>query len=95
MPDNSARYHSSPVARYYDWVYRLTLRQYILFVALVSFAVAVAVGAVTSAFTGPFSWAGVAVWTVLMTAFFTWWRQGSRPQGNQYPAGRGDDSTSS
>jgi hypothetical protein len=95
MSDNSARYRSSTVARYRDWVQRLTLKQYILFMAVVNFAVATVVDAVTSAIIEPFSWAGVAVWTVLMTALFTWWRRGSLPQGSEYPTGQGDDPMSS
>jgi hypothetical protein len=59
-------------------VQRLTLPQYILFAVVVNFAVATAVTAVTSAIFGPFSWFWVAVWTVLMTAFLTWWRQSAR-----------------
>jgi hypothetical protein len=83
------------MAKYRDWVQRLTLKQFILFMGVVNFAVATAVDAVFSAFTEPFSWVGVAVWTVLMTAFFTWRRRGSLPRGNEYPTGQGDDSTSS
>jgi hypothetical protein len=95
MPENSARHHSLTVARYRDWVQRLTLKQYILFMGVINFAVATVVDAATSAVTGPFSWPGVALWTVLMTAIFTWWRRGSLPQGKEYPAGQGDDSTRS
>jgi hypothetical protein len=61
MPDNSARYRR--------WVQRLTLKQYILFMGVVNFAVGTVVAAVTSSITEPFSWVGVAAWTVLMTAF--------------------------
>jgi hypothetical protein len=95
MPDKSARYHSLTVARYRDWVQQLTLKQYILFLGVINFAVATVVDAATSAVTGPFSWPGVAVWTVLMTAIFTWWRQGTLPQHKEYPADQGDDSTRS
>ncbi len=83
------------VARYRDWVQRLTLKQYILFMGVINFAVATVVDAAASAVTGPFSLPGVALWTVLMTAIFTWWRRGSFPQGKEYPAGQGDDSTRS
>jgi hypothetical protein len=83
------------VARYLHWVQRLTLKQYILFMGVINFAVATVVDAATSAVTGSFSWTGVALWTVLMTAFFTWWRRGSFPQGNEYPAGQGDHSARS
>jgi hypothetical protein len=83
------------MARYRDWVQRLTLKQYILFMGVVNFAVGTVVAAVTSSITEPFSWVGVAAWTVLMTAFFTWWRRGNLPQGNEYPTGQGDDSTRS
>jgi len=93
MPDNSAKYHSLTMARYRDWVQRLTLKQYVLFIGVVNFAVATVVDAVFSGITEPFSWVGVAVWTVLMTAFFTWWRRGNLPQGNEYPTGQGNDST--
>ena len=95
MPDNSAKYHSLTMARYRDWVQRLTLKQYILFMGVVDFAVATVVNAAFSAFTEPFSWVWVAVWTVLMTAFFTWRRRGNLPQGNEYPTGQGDGSTRS
>jgi hypothetical protein len=95
MPDNSARYHSLTVARYRLWVQRLTLKQFILFAGVVNFAVAAVVGAVTSPFLGPFSWSGVAVLAVLITAFQAWWRQGALPQGNEHPAGQGDDLTRS
>jgi len=95
MPDNSARYHSLTVAGYRRWVQRLTLKQYILFAGVVNFAAAAVVGAVTSAITGPFSWSWVAVWTVLMTAFLTWWRRDGLRQGKEYPAGQGDDLTRS
>ena len=93
MPDNSARYRSLPVARYRRWVQRLTLKQYVLFAAVVNFAAAAFVGAVASAITGPFSWSWVIVWTVLMTAFLTWWRRDGRRQGQEHPAGQGDDRT--
>ena len=76
------------MARYRLWVLGLTLTQYILFMAVVSFAVTTVVDAATSAVLGPFSWPGVVVWTVLMTGFFTWWRQGSLPQGKEHPAAR-------
>jgi len=89
MPDNSARYHSLTVARYRDWVQRLTLKQHILFMGVIGFAVATVVDAATSAVTGSFSWwPGAAVWTVLITAYCTWWRPGSLPQGKEFPAGR-------
>jgi hypothetical protein len=95
MPDNSAKHHNLTVARYFHWVQRLTLKQYILFMGVINFAAATVVDSATSAVTGPFSWPGVALWTVLMTAFFTWWRRGSLSQGKEYPAGQGDDSTRS
>jgi len=99
MPDNSAGYHSSTAARYRRWVQRLTLRQYILFAAVVNFAAAVVVGAVISAISGTFSWSWVwswvAVWTVLMTAFLTWRRRDGLRQAKEYPAGQGDDLTRS
>jgi hypothetical protein len=95
MPDNPARYHSLTVARYRRWVQRLTLKQYILFAGVVNFAAAAVVGAVTSAISGHFSWSWVAVWTVLMTAFLTWWRWDGLRQGKEYPAGQGDDLTRS
>jgi hypothetical protein len=96
MPDNSAKYHNLTVARYRDWVRRLTLKQYILFTGVVNFAVAAIVDAVTSPFTGSFSWPGVALWAVLMTAFMTWWlRPDGLRQGKEYPAGQDDDSTRS
>ena len=76
MPDNSPSYRSSAVATYRRWVQALTLTQFILFIAVVNFVAAVIVGAAISAISGPFSWPWVIVWTVLMTAFLTWWRQG-------------------
>ena len=95
MSDNSASYHSLTVARYRDWVQRLTLKRYILFTGVVNFAVAAVVGAVASPFLGPFSWSGVATLAVLVTAFQAWWRRGELPQGKEYPAGQGDDLTRS
>jgi hypothetical protein len=95
MSDSSARYHSLTVARYRRWVQRLTLKQYILFAGVVSFAAAVVVGAVTSPILEPFSWFWVAGWTVLMTAFLTWWRWDGLRQGKEYPADQGDDLTRS
>ena len=99
MPDNSARYHSLAVARYHGWVQGLTLKQYILFAAVVNLAAAAVVGAVISAISGPFSWSWlwswVAVWTVLMTAFLTWWRRDGLRQAKEYPACQGDDLTRS
>jgi hypothetical protein len=83
------------MVRYRDWVQRLTLKQYALFVGVVSFVVATVIDAVTAGITEPFSWIGVIVWSVAMTAVFTWWRKGSLPDGNEYPAGQGDDPTSS
>jgi hypothetical protein len=78
------------------WVRRLTLKQFILFIGVVNFAAASAVDVVFfSAFAKPFSWGGVAVWTVLMTAYYAWRRRGRLPQGNEYPTGQDDDSTSS
>ena len=91
MPDNSARYHSLTVARYHLWVQQLTMKQYILFTGVLNFAVAAVVGAVASPFLGPFSWSGVAVLAVLLTALQAWWRRGDLPQGKEYPAGQGDD----
>jgi hypothetical protein len=85
IPDNPARYHSLTVARYRRWVQRLTPRQYILFTGVISFAVAAVVGAVTAPFLGPFSWSGVAVLAVLMTAFWTWYRRDELRQGKEYP----------
>lgn len=72
------------------WVQRLTLKQYILFAAVVNFAAAAVVGAVASAITGAFSWPWVAVWTVLMTGFLTWWRRDGLRQGKEYPAGQSE-----
>jgi hypothetical protein len=95
MPDNSSRYRNLTVARFRLWVQWLPLKQYILFMGVLNFAVAAVVGAVTAPFLGPFSWSGVAVLAVLVTAFQTWWRRGTLPQGNEYPAGQGDDSTRS
>jgi hypothetical protein len=95
MPDNSAKYHSLTLARYRGWVQLLTLKQYILFTGVVNFAVAAVVGAVTSPFLGPFSWSGVAVLAVLMTAFMAWQRRGELPQDTEYPADEGDDSARS
>jgi len=78
----SAKYNSLTVARYRDWVQRQTLKQHILFMGVIGFAVATVVDAATSAVTGSFSWwPGVAVWTVLMAVYSAWWRPGSLPQG--------------
>ncbi len=77
------------VARYRRWVQRLTLKQYIVFAGVVNFAAAAVVSAVTSAIFGPFSWSWVAGWTVLMTAFLTWWRRDALRQGKEHPAGSG------
>ena len=83
------------MSRYREWVRRLTLKQYILFTAVLTFAVGAVVGAVTSPFLGPFSWSGVAVLAVLLTAFQVWWRQGSIPPDGEYLESQVDDSTES
>jgi len=87
MPDILARYRS--------WVQRLTLKQYILFAAVVNFAAATVVSAVFSTISDPISWSWVAAWTVLMTAFMIWWRRDDLRQGKKYPAGQGGDSAGS
>jgi hypothetical protein len=83
------------MTRWHDWVQRRTLKQYALLVAVVSLVVATVIDAVTAGITEPFSWIGVIVWSAVMTAAFTWWRKGSLADGNEYPAGQGDDPTSS
>jgi hypothetical protein len=99
MPDDSASYPRLTVARYRHWVHRLTLKQYILLAGVFNSAGAIAVGAAISAIAGPFSWSWVwswaAVYTVLTTAFFTWWRQDGLRQAKEHPAGQDDDPTRS
>jgi uncharacterized membrane protein len=93
----------SAMARYRDWAQRLTLKQYALFMGVVTFVVATVIDAVTARIMEPFSWTWVIVWSAVMTAVFTAVRKvslpdGSKvspPDGSEYPAGQGDDPTRS
>jgi hypothetical protein len=95
VPDHSSGHRSPMLTGFRLWVQWLPLKQYILFMGVLNFAVAAVVGAVAAPFLGPLSWSGVAVLAVLLTAFQTWSRRGALPEGKEYPAGQDDDSTRS
>lgn len=78
MPGNTTGYGESKWDRYLRWQRRLTLKQYALFVGVVSFITATIVAVLISA-VGLSQGLGFAVtfvptMTVGLTAFMTWWR---------------------